>query len=177
MKKKTAILVGVLGVVALFAVVFFCWKNRYGGKLYNGNINTYGAVKEEFIDQNRVYGAYYFNSECLEDSDESTEQDIQDRESPKTRTFLIKDEETFKEIFYEDALDINFEKEMLVLHIFKVNHVRDYSLKNITVKGEQVEIEIGLSNNFTAHAAIRGSWRYVVIKMKKLDVDKAVVIQ
>lgn len=177
MKKKTAIILGVLGTVALLAVIFCCWKNRYGAKLYNGNVNTYGAVREEFIDQNRVYGAYYFNSECLEDSDESTEKDIQDKESPKTRTFLIKDEETFKEIFYEDALDVNFEEEMLVLHIFRVNHVRDYSLKNITVKGKQVEIEIGLSNSFTAHAAIRGSWHYVVIKMKKLDVDKAVVIQ
>lgn len=177
MKKKTVIILGVLGAVVLLAVMFFCWKNRYGAKLYNGNVNTYGAVREEFIDQNRVYGACYFNSECLEDSDESTVQDIQDRESPKTRTFLIKDEETFKEIFYEDALDVNFEEEMLVLHIFRVNHVRDYSLKNVTVKGDQVEIEIGLSNGFTSLAAIRGSWRYVIIKMKKLDVDKAVVIQ
>lgn len=177
MKKKRAIIVSILGAVVLLAVIFFCWKNRYGAKLYNGDVNTYHGVREEFIDQNRVYGAYYFNSECLEDSDESTEISYRDNEAPETRTFLIKDEETFKEIFYEDALDVNFEEEMLVLHIFCVHHVRDYYLKNVTVKGDTLKIEIGVQIGFIANAAIRGSWKYVVVKMKKLDIDEAVVIQ
>lgn len=175
MKKKMTIILGTLGVIILVIVVFLLWKNRYGAKLYDSRGQANGWVRAEFIEKNRVYGSYYFNPECLEDSDEHTEENIEEKFSPSTRTYLIKDTETYEKIFCEEAPSVDFEKEMVVLSMFTAYNVRQYHLTNVTVKGDKMEIGIDTSSNLLIKDATRGNVHYVVIKLKKQDVDKVVV--
>lgn len=177
MKKKTAIILGILGVATLTVVGILCWKNRYGAKLYSEEELVKGWIKTEFWDKNKVYGAYYLNPECFEDSDEYIEEYYQDKESPQTRTFLIKDEDACNEIFSEDALDVNFEKEMVVVHIFSDwGTTKPYVLKDVSVDGDIVEISMKKKSSLKP-SGIRTYQRCVVIKMKKLDVNDAKVIK
>lgn len=177
MKKKRTIILGALALVVLVVLVVVCWKNRYGAKLYGTKGLVEGWIKTEFLEENKVGDVYYFNPECLEDSDENTERYYLDKESPKTRTFLITDEDTFNEIFYEGALDVDFEKEMVILHIFRDwGSSRPYVLKNVSVDDDTVEISMRKQLSLGNSGAIPCQ-RCVVITMKKLDVVNAKVTE
>lgn len=179
MKKKIALVSGSLLIIIVAVLVFNSdWFSRipYHATLYSEREEINEMVRPAFLDDNKVYGAYYVNPACLEDSDEYISEYYQDKESPKTRTFLIKDKETYKEIFYDDALNVNFEKEMLVLHIFTKHHPRGYNLKEIRVQDDTLEIDIKVDSSRRADA-VRPGQSFVVIKMKKLDVSNVEVFR
>lgn len=178
MKKKIAIILSVVVVALASAFVIggmLFKKIPYDAKLYSERKEMDGWVRTEFLNENKVYGAHYVNPEWTEESNDISEY-YQDRESPETRTFLIKDEAMFKDIFYEDALDVNFEEEMVVLHIFTAGNPRGYDLKDVKVQGGKVMIEMKLQEARRGVADhIQPYQRYVVIKMKKLDVSEVEV--
>lgn len=118
-----------------------CSDSKYNAKMYS-KCNDW--IKQDFLENNKVRGASYFNPDYVEGNDD-VEKFYRDNSSPKSRTFIITEEETFHQIFLENKLDVDFDKEMVILYIFSdVNPSRNYDIKTISLKNEVLNIALEL---------------------------------
>ena len=132
MKKK--IVLCVIGAILLVVGISYWWiLGQYNATMYS---KSHRLVKEEFIENNKVSNAKYKNKDYnpeLECDDENwVDKYYYDEDAPKTRMFIIKDEKTFNEIFIENSMDVNFEKEMVILFMKRDVCPRDCYLLSIS---------------------------------------------
>ncbi len=87
--------------------------------------------------------------------------------SPSSRSFIITDELEYNRFFSKSELDIDFEKEILIFHIFSdVNPYRNYNLKGIDVNDKVLFVKIELEHKSVDDATMPYQ-RCIAIKMKK----------
>ena len=88
---------------------------------YNVKYNTNSKFKESFIEGNSTYGIGHVNKEWLadnQDEDMIPSNYIEvDYTSPKTRAFLISDNDSLNEVFKESP-DVDFERQTVFIFIF-----------------------------------------------------------
>ena len=75
------------------------------GVTFYGYANDW--VGEAFLNENRVYHAYY-----RDESEEALQTD-----APRTRSFIITTEEEYRNLGLASPIDVDFEKEMVILYI------------------------------------------------------------
>ena len=152
-------------------------SNEYdiGSENSNGNdAETLGAIfysyandwiDESFLEENRVNGAYYINENYVPHTEgESRYQYVKDKESPTSRTFIITAEEEYNRIFSNASLTVDFEKEIVILHV-------DCDTISITEGILSVSAEL-VSNKEGVDDATMPYPRCFVLRMKKTDVTK-----
>ena len=101
----------VLGVAIIMSLGLFAGcenKIPYNAVLYS---NANGWMNEAFLKENITRGCVYRNEEGEVVS-------VTGEAYPKTNTFIIQTKEEFEKVFAEFPPKIDFEKEMLILHMF-----------------------------------------------------------
>ena len=117
------------------------------------------TYQEEWLDNNHVYGAYDENGE--ENYDENT---------PKSRTYLIKNQDELDEVFSEFS-EIDFEKEMVLVYCYRTIYIRKQVLEKVVLDGNVLNVEFNVVKGKIGHAdASAPSIRMLVVKLDKLDI-------
>lgn len=110
----------------ILSILTGCSNNKFNAALYN---NVSECINETFLKNNRVK-AYYLNENYIEDQSNPNDKYIYDTTSQSSRTFIVYDEEEYNRIFSYSQLNINFDKEMVILYIFSdVNPTKNYKLQ------------------------------------------------
>lgn len=176
MKKKIVLSV-IAGIVLGIGVVYWWILGQYNATMYS-YANEW--IKEEFIENNKVSSAYYrnenYNPELEYDDENWVEKFFKDENAPRSRTFIIKNEKTFNEIFTENSMDVNFDKEMVVLHIEGDVYSRDCYLLSILNNNNKLTFNYMHEITMLSDASQPGP-RCIVIKMKKMDVSSVEFIE
>lgn len=128
-------------------------------------------MNDEFLKENRVGNAYYPNEYYIEGVNERF---IYDETSPRTRTFIVTDEEEFAKMFDSFPAEIDFASQMLVVYMFRVINSRDYYLRELTVKDGvlNVTLEEEHISPDVADTTMPGC-RCVAIVMDKTEISSA----
>lgn len=117
------------------------------------------TYQEEWLDNNHVYGAYGENGE--ENYDENT---------PKSRTYLIKNQDELDEVFSEFP-EIDFENEMLIVYCYRTICIRKQVLEKVVLDRNVLNVEFNVVKGKIGHAdASAPSRRMLVVKLDKLDI-------
>ena len=170
MKKAIAVLMFALAALTAFAAG--C------GSKYNATLisNADDIINPNFLEQNRVSGAFYPNPDYEEGVDSADERYIFDESSPESRTFIIKEKSQFNEIFDEDKFSIDLTDKMAILYIFAdVYGTRDYKRSGIEKTADRLEICCNLEYS-AADDATMPFRRCFVIIMDKINIDSAIFI-
>ena len=117
MKKTRAIILSLIVLFAVCATLVGCQPN--GIVNYQQYCNKYNAVMystskdwilTSFLEDNKVKGAYYKNPDYIESENDSVDKYYYDETSPKHRTFIVDNQDTYNTIFKENALRVDFNK-------------------------------------------------------------------
>ena len=132
-----------------------------------------GILKTEFIEKNLTYGAYeYYNKEEDEWISAGNTESL-----PRTRTYVIKDEEKLNEACttpFEIPLEIDFEKEMLLIHFYADMCIRGRYFKKVKIGEDNIlRIEFDYlppEEPFSGDAS-NPHQKVLIVKINKLDVN------
>lgn len=164
MTKVKQIVTG-LTICLFFALLTGCFVNKYNATLYS---HAQEWIDETFLTENRVQ-AYY-----PDENDESGY--VYDEESPRSRSFIIADEEEYGRIFPKAQCDIDFEKEMVILYIFgDVYPNREYYLKSMEIADNVLTVQTKLEERFPPVGDASAPYqRCFMIKMDKTEIKEVV---
>ena len=137
MKKWfSKILCGIMLLLMAFAFSG-CKENKYNAILYSDCNEWFTA---EFLENNKVYGAYYENPDYIEGESDINERGYYDNVSPKQRTICVT-EETFDMVFLPNKLQVDFSKQMIWVYVFTdCNGCREYFIDEIVKEGSKLTI-------------------------------------
>ena len=176
MKKTRVIILSLIVLFAVCATLVGCQPN--GIVNYQQYSNKYNAVMystskdwilTSFLEDNKVKGAYYKNPDYIESENDSVDKYYYDETSPKHRTFIVDNQDTYNTIFKENALRVDFNKEIVYLYIFAdIYPSRKYYIDNILLEEEQVNIYYKVEKNNKNDASAPGQ-RCLIVVMKKTN--------
>ena len=159
--------------LTMLVICFIGCSNKYNATLIS---NADDIIRPNFLEQNRVSGAFYPNPDYEEGVDSADERYIFDESSPESRTFIITEKSQFDDIFDEDKFSIDLTDKMAILYIFAdVYGTRDYKLSDIEKTGDRLEICCSLEYS-AADDATMPFRRCFVIIMDKINIDSAIFI-
>ena len=140
--------------------------SKYHAELYGID---YDDMTAEFAESNRTYGTYY------EDADGET---IKDKDSPRTRTRIIGNEDEFAAVFINFPADVDLEKQMIVMYMSTVSNNRACRLKKLTLDNGKLEITFKVQpvKPGIMDSTMPGT-RFIAVVMDKADVDSVDFIQ
>ena len=175
MKKRKILAIGLLLVMLLQCIIGCSDAARFKATLYS---NAEEWMDKAFLNENPVKGAFYRNPEYTEEKRyEGVSEWIRVEGSPSSRTFIITTQEEFASYFPSAELEIDFEKEMVILHIFT-----DCVLGNRGFDIEEMELVDGVltvrvkreSNHSGILDSVQAYPRCFLLKMKKAEIAKVV---
>ena len=179
MKKfwQKSLIVVVLSVLALSAVLL-CSCNEYDNKnitLYN-DIGKY--MNASFLEQNRTYGVRYSIDVYDDETDSWMTSSMTVKDAPSTRDFIVDTEEQFIHIFAERPIDINFESEMLIIHMFTDTNNRPVKLKEIIFENNKMEVYFIVQRRIDGlNDTTEPGQKCFAIKMKKTELTTVTFIR
>ena len=155
MKKLFATLSAVLLMLCMSINLVGCKKIDHNAVIITDGIR----YQEEWLKENHVYGAYDENGE--ENYDENT---------PKSRTYLIKNQDELDEVFSEFP-EIDFENEMLIVYCYRTIYGRKQVIENVFSDGNVLYVEFNIVKGKIGRAdASAPHRRILVVKLDKLDI-------
>jgi len=144
---------------------------------YNATfVSSEFSFKSEFLEENRISGVSYKNEDWNPEDGNSCEYML-DETAPKFRTFIIKERDELDEVFAVFP-EINFEKNMVVMYLFRGFDGVNRHIKNIKISDKSLVIELNFVrvssgyNNLTEPKCIS-----LIIKLDKLDVSEVEFIK
>lgn len=163
----------------LLSITFVgCSVQRYDAEIYS-YVND--RLVPTFLENNKLSGISYTNpeydeDEALKDDNYAVPKYLGYPDAPTSRTFIITDEETFNSMYVEGALEVDFEKEMVILYMYRTSTHRSrvFKIDKIEVEGDTLNIyfkqkfdkdKIGVSD------AVMRYQRCMTVKMKKIEVS------
>ncbi len=173
MKKVNIVALGLVLLMA-FSVFAGCSVKKYDAVMYSKSKEW---VKTSFLEDKKVRGAYYLNPDYVEGLDDPVEKYYYDEESPRDRTFVIDNQDTYDMIFNENALAVDFEKEIVYLYTFAdVYPTRNYYIDRISLEEDKVVICYKLEKK-NVNDSTAPFQRCLIVKMKKLNLSNVEFIE
>lgn len=126
-------------------------------------------MNDEFLKENRVGKAYYPNEYYIEGI---TERFFYDEISPRTRTFIVDDEESFAQMFNVFPVEIDFEKQTLIVYMFRVINGRSHYMNKLQVEGGILRVKIKEENRKSDDTTMPGR-KCVAVVMDKTEISSA----
>ena len=123
-------------------------------------------MNDEFLKENRVGKAYYPNEYYIEGI---TERFFYDEISPRTRTFIVDDEESFAQMFNVFPVEIDFEKQTLIVYMFRVINGRSHYMNKLQVEGGILRVKIKEENRKSDDTTMPGR-KCVAVVIDKLEI-------
>ena len=85
--------------------------------------------------------------------------------------------ETYEKIFKADEIEVDFDKEIILLYVFSDDEFYlDYYIKDISVVGKQVSVYVQKERT-DKKGATMPAHRCIAVKLDKLDVDEVEFIE
>jgi hypothetical protein len=161
-----------LGVLAVMCLGLFtgCGGNKYNAVVVEDGV----AFNTEFLKENMTYGAYYYNENYNEDIDDWSDRYLRDETSPKSREHIIKAKAEFDKIFTEFPLEVDFDKEMVLVYCYTDDNSRPRIIKSIELDDTTLKIKFKLKEvkPGVLDSTMPGR-KCLVVKMGKLDITTA----
>lgn len=123
-------------------------------------------MNDEFLKENRVGNAYYPNEYYIEGVNERF---TYDETSPRTRTFIVTDEEEFAKMFDSFPAEIDFASQMLVVYMFRVINGRPHHMRKLKVEDGKLSIRIKEENCNSDDTTMPGR-KCVAVVIDKLEI-------
>ena len=138
MKKRKIIAAGLV-LLILLQLLTGCAAIRYGATLYS---DAEEWLDDAFLEENKISTAYYRNPDFT-DIHGSEPEWITYPDEPKTRTFIITEKEEYDRIFTKSPVEVDFEKEMVILYTFLAHYPGGikYELKKTKVTDDTLTVE------------------------------------
>lgn len=169
--KKLRLLAILLALIALACSFSGCLgKRKYNVRL---EIIPRILIHSEFEKANRIR-TNYPNENYREGEDVPSH--IYYEDEPRTRTFIIRDKETYDNIFTDESLLVDFDKETIVLYVFSRINSRKIYLDKVTVNGGQIKIVFREAYSDLYDTSEPGV-EYMVVKMEKTDVTEVEFVE
>ncbi len=173
--KLTALILLISSLMGIFTGCLFTEGNNGNKSNIEHEYQAYLTQKQynsskfsnSFLSNNKIYAKY-------KDGDGNY---ILEENAPKTRTFTVENPDAYKEIFtvYESGV-MNFDEEILYLHIFRNWHYSKHYLDEISIIDDTLHIYIKDLNttkpNEDSSKYIYGLADCFIVKMKKTGVSK-----
>ena len=155
---KRIIVLFVIFILNIFIVTGCSNKNLYDAKIITSNYE----FKEDFLINNKTFGA-----------DSNDGHYIDDDTVPKERMIIVDNETSFNNTF-KTFEDIDFNKEMIVMHAFTTASNSEYELKNIELNGKKLTIEYKTknTNRINPPNASKPDTKWVIVKLDLLDINE-----
>lgn len=188
MKRKIVLL-----VIALLFIFSSCAPRtvKYNiNVLYqNHTLNTeqgfgwdyFVNFQEGFIDNNRLDTEYH-NPDYIEGVSPREDMYLYFPGEPKERTFVVRNEEEFSEIFTHEATGVDFEKDVLIVYMHIAYYVYDVYITKVNVVNNTLEIEFNYKNTstscgscITVEAATSPHLRVDVFILDNIEFDDVVI--
>ena len=171
---KTKLISLGLGVLMFFCLLTGCSSVKYNAVMYSTSEDW---ILTSFLEDNKVKGAYYKNPDYDESTNASNDEYYYDETSPEYRTFIIDSQDTYNTIFGDNPLTVNFDKDIVYLHIFADTYPsRNYVIDNILIEEKQVNIYYKLEKN-NKNDATAPYQRCLIVVMEKTDTSKVEFIK
>ena len=155
----------VLSGLLLVMIIFLATSCKYGAKIVDSGM----VFRDGVLNANMTYGAYYI--------DEGSEEYLYDESSPKTRTYVLKEETKSQEMFSEFP-HVDFKKEMVLVHFYTDVYSRERKIKSVEVGEDKIlRIVFKLKSAWGKKDASMPQQKVLVIKMNKLDINSAEIIK
>ncbi len=169
MKTKKSIVKFFAAALCIFMTFLATGCVRYNARIVDSGV----SFRQAFLEENRTYGAYYHNDAYDPEQDDWSEEWLYDETSPKTRTYAIKDQATLEEIFAAFP-KTDFEKEMVLVHLYTDIYGRARVLKDVSVD-ENNALKIQFTIQSQSGCVARGDasapqCKSLVVKMDRLDI-------
>lgn len=163
-----------LGFVLVLGLSIFCACNK-DDNFYN---DVHRLMKKDFLAQNITLGVYYDVDVYDSVIDEWVKKPQRDTTSPETRDIIVDSEEKFSEIFNEFPVNINFEKEILVIHMFTVINGRPALLNKTVLKNGNLKVyfKIKPARPGVKDTSAPGT-KAIAVKIKKTELNSIEFIQ
>lgn len=174
-----------LALILLSLALAGCSVVRYDAEIYS-YVNDW--LDPAFLENNRLGNVDYENPDYDRDLAYAAEAEGWEYEvppvfyypdNPDTRTFIITDQEAFDSMFVEGAIEVDFEKEMVLLYMFGTCQPasRDYRIDEIEVQDRLASVYFAVVRKRGYKGSVRGYHRCIAVKMKKIEVTTANFIQ
>ena len=170
MKKRKRIAAGLVLLMLLHLFVG-CASVRYDPTLYS---YTNDWLDNAFLEENKISTAYYHNPDFT-DIHGSEPKYIKYPDEPKTRTFIITEKEEYDRIFTKSPVEVDFEKEMVILYTFCSVYYGGikYELKTMKVTDDTLTVKFECQYMPPdTDAACQPYQRFFMLTMKKAEITK-----
>ncbi len=161
MVKRIAFLC--ITIIISLCVLAGCGNNsiKYNAVLYD-NANDW--IREEFLNENRTRGAYF---------DIGGEINSADKSNPKSRTFIVDNQEEYDEIFISDLneFDFDFDNQMLIVFTFTTIYHRNNKIKSLDMQNGILKINYKMESKSGVGDASVPYQRWFVVKLDLLNID------
>ena len=144
-----------------------CASVRYDPTLYS---YTNDWLDNAFLEENKISTAYYRNPDFT-DIHASEPKYIKYPDEPKTRTFIITEKEEYDRIFTKSPVEVDFEKEMVILYTCTDVSPREYNLKKMDVNDGVLIAKIKLEHR-NVNDSVMPYQRWFVLVMKKMEIGE-----
>ena len=128
-------------------------------------------VGEEFLNENRVFYAYYPDNE-------SEGEFFLELNEPRTKTFIVTTEEEYRNLFPSDPIDVDFEKEMVILYISATAYpqkTREHYLKKAVLCDDVLTVTVKPEPNGEEILDYGGTYpRCFALKMEKAEITEVI---
>ena len=165
MVKKILIL-AVMLIMALGLLVG-CGGNKlpYNAVMYGNVYEVRSFINDDFYNENLTYNAW---SKTLGDY-------VKDDTNPEFRTVIVKEQEKFDKVFKEFPVEVDFEKDMVLMHCFTTASSGEYEIKSFDINEQvlSVKYKTVASKGITPPNASNPLAKWIVVKMDKLDITTA----
>lgn len=172
MKVKKLLIPLLLLISCMFALAG-CGNKHNATLTYTRYDDLKGYINESFLEENKILGAFYETP-----SEEYGKEYImlKDESFPRTRTFIVKSQSEFDDIFIEkpQELNIDFESQMLIIHTDTTIYSRPIKLQ--TVKVDENILTVKMKMNDGKHGVGDASMPcqlYLFVVMDKVDITTA----
>ena len=141
--KKRKIIAATLVLLLLLQLLTACAGARYGAALYS---DVGDWIDEAFLKENKVKGAYYRNENYTEENRYEEKEWLREKEGPSSRTFVVTTEEEYGAIFPNATLDVDFEKQMVILYLCTDTSPRDYYIEEMKMHDDALNVTVKLES-------------------------------
>ena len=155
MKKLLSLGVLLMGIVLSISFVGCSEESPYHTELYD---NAVSWLREDFQTENPVRVAGFSDVE-------------DDKQYPKTRTFIVSDETEYEKIFLDDIaeLDVNLSEKMLIVYTFSIEYVRPAKISKMHLDGDVLTVEYEIELIPGTGNAVSPFQRWFILKLDKIN--------
>ena len=174
--KKRKLIIALLSLFIILGTLTGCsyTQIKYRAKMY---CQVQDWILPSFLDEHKVCGVSYENPDYVEGVDDYTKKYYYDQVSPNFWTFIIEDQETFNQIFKENTLEVDFDTEMVFLHIFSGSS-NEYIIDKVGVEAQKACVYYKSKLRFTLGAGASAPSRScLIVKMSKMDITNVDFIE